>query len=345
MAYFNLDKILDLKKWQDLQDSLAEVTQLAIITVDYKGKPISTHSKCTPFCEKIRGNPDLAKMCQKCDSRAGLEAVRYNKPYIYLCHYNIIDIAIPITSDDKYIGAIMAGQVRLSFSKKTPDLEQILHSPISLQTLQKSRELKRLYRDVPALDYDTILRTSDMLFKLCNYIVDESTVKNLILSRHNPSASIMHAALPDIPASNSMPFLETAPVSTLASIHTSSVAFTMPKNKRLLPALEYIFNNPHLMVSLEKAAQLCHISPGYFSRTFSKEFNTNYTAYTTGLKIEWAKELLTQTDLPVTQISDELGFSDPGYFIKVFKKQEYLTPALYRKYAPMLSTSLTEQNN
>ena len=65
MMHFNLDQILNLKKWQDLQDSLADVTQLAIITIDYRGKPISAHSKCTPFCQKIRDNADLSKMCQK----------------------------------------------------------------------------------------------------------------------------------------------------------------------------------------------------------------------------------------------------------------------------------------
>lgn len=323
MSFFNLDKILDLDKWQEVQDSLADVTGLAIITIDYKGKPITNHSNCTTFCEKIRSNSDLAKMCQRCDSRAGLEAVRYNKPYIYLCHYNVVDIAIPITNNDKYIGAIMAGQVRLSLAKTIPDLEQIFYSPTSLKALQESKELKRLYKEIPALDYDAILKTSDMLFKLCNYIVDESTSKNALIKQYQANIP-----LEKVSVVNPKPSLEELP----PSLHTSNAPFDPPKNNKLLPALEYIFNNPHLMVSLEKAAQLCHISPGYFSRSFSKEFNTNYTAYTNKLKIKWAKELLTNTDLPVTQISDELGFNDPGYFIKIFKKHEYLTPGLYRKY-------------
>lgn len=331
MTHFNLDKILDLGKWQDLQDSLADITQLAIITIDYKGKPISTHSKCTPFCQKIRDHTDLSKMCQKCDSRAGLESVRHNRPYIYLCHYNIIDIAIPITSDDKYIGAIMAGQVKPSFSGTAPDLEQILYSPTSLQALQASHELKRLYKEIPTLDYGIILRASDMLFKLCNYIIEEATAKNLIINKYNSLAQMPQSTLPNTSTSNNM----LLPKSTWqTSVHTANIPFAKPKNTKLLPALEYMYNNSHLMISLEKAAQLCHLSPGYFSRSFTKEFGTNYTAYTTKLKIEWAKELLTKTDLSVTQISDRLGFSDSGYFTKIFKKQEYLTPSLYRKYAP-----------
>jgi len=319
MAYFNLDKILDLRKWQELQDALADITQLAIITIDYKGKPVSAHSKCTPFCQKIRAHADLAKMCQKCDSRAGLEAVRNGKPYIYLCHYNIIDIAIPITSDDKYIGAIMAGQIKPVFSGTAPDLEQVLYSPASLQELQDSAELKRLYKEIPTLDYTTILRASDMLLKLCDYIIEEATAKNLIVSQFNSLSQNPQVILPEIPARQNV---------------TTNIPIANPKDKKLLPALEYIYNNAHLTVTLEKAAQLCHLSPGYFSRSFTKEFGTNYTAYITRLKVESAKELLVKTDLPVTQISDQLGFSDPGYFTKIFKKLEYLTPSLYRRYAP-----------
>ncbi|MDU4588241.1 PocR ligand-binding domain-containing protein, partial [Clostridium sp.] len=106
---FNLDKLIDLEKWEDLQETIASVTNVAIIIVDYKGNPVTKHSGCHRFCKEIRANPELVKYCQKCDSRGGLEAVRLNEPYIYLCHYNIIDIAIPIMIDGKYIGAIMAG--------------------------------------------------------------------------------------------------------------------------------------------------------------------------------------------------------------------------------------------
>jgi YesN/AraC family two-component response regulator len=50
------------------------------------------------------------------------------------------------------------------------------------------------------------------------------------------------------------------------------------------------------------------------------------------LKIKWAKKLLEATDMPISQISDELGFNESGYFIKTFKKYEDITPAVYRKY-------------
>ncbi|WP_252233382.1 PocR ligand-binding domain-containing protein, partial [Clostridium sp. DSM 1985] len=81
----NLNKVIDLEKWVNLQESLAVVTKVAIIIVDYKGNPITKHSGCHRFCKAVRANPELVKYCQKCDSRGGLEAVRLNEPYIYLC--------------------------------------------------------------------------------------------------------------------------------------------------------------------------------------------------------------------------------------------------------------------
>lgn len=49
------------------------------------------------------------------------------------------------------------------------------------------------------------------------------------------------------------------------------------------------------------------------------------------LKMEWAKQLLETTDLSISQISNDLGFSEPSYFIITFKKFERITPARYRQ--------------
>ena len=58
--------------------------------------------------------PHIPQTRQKCDSLAGLEAVRLNQPFIYLCHCGIVDVAVPITVGDQYLGAVMFGQVRIS---------------------------------------------------------------------------------------------------------------------------------------------------------------------------------------------------------------------------------------
>ncbi len=176
----NLDKVIDFKKWIKLQESLALVTKAAIIVVDYKGNPVTEHSRCNRFCKAVRSNPDLVKYCQKCDSRGGLEAVRLNKPYIYLCHYNIVDIAIPIIIDGKYIGAIMAGQIKLSDNKDSDFLEQIVITPKNSMARHALEEFKEYYDEIPVLSLKEVQEIANMLFSLCNYLVEEALNKNLI---------------------------------------------------------------------------------------------------------------------------------------------------------------------
>lgn len=330
----NLKKIIDLNKWQKLQDSLSIVTKMAIITVDYKGIPVSKHSYCSNFCHSVRNNPDLSSYCQKCDSRGGLEAVRINKPYIYLCHYNIVDIAIPIIIDDKYIGAIMAGQVKLNNKKDEESLERILSLPEKFS----SDSLNNLYSKLPSLSYYEVKNIADMLFQLCNYIVEESLDKSLIIEMYEKQ--IIDKSIPnnnlDLSSYNEINLKnlkdELSHVITNSHIKGSSYNKNIVSNSILEPAIKYIHEHKNENISLNIASDLCHISPSYFSRIFSKEIGQNYSSYTSSLKIEWAKELLESTNMTISEISDNLGFNDSGYFIKIFKKQEGITPLLYRKY-------------
>jgi ligand-binding sensor protein/AraC-like DNA-binding protein len=334
--YYHLAKIIDLPKWQKLQESLSTVTQLAILTVDYKGIPFTEHSQCRSFCQLMRSDPTLAKNCQKCDARGGLEAVRLNEPYIYLCHANIIDLAIPIIIDNKYIGAIMAGQVKLSNPEAAQELEYMNTGSGKAHLASKWAELSEPYAAIPALSYGEIRAAADMLFNLCHYMVEEAMNKNLILELYerllppNGSAGIS-ASLPGYTLQN----IESAKrdiSNTLTSAYLTQSESAPPIHPVLKPAIDYLYEHKQRNASMKEMAELCHISPSYFSRLFQKETGQSFSAYKSSLKLEWAKQLLLKSDMPISLISEELGFSEAGFFIKTFKKAEGVTPALYRKY-------------
>jgi ligand-binding sensor protein/AraC-like DNA-binding protein len=338
-SYMNLNKILDLKKWNNLQDSLAIVTKLAIITVDYKGVPITHHSGIRPFCKTMRDDPNMAKLCEKCDARGGLEAVRTNTPYIYLCHWNIVDIAVPIIVDDKYVGAIMAGEVRIADSEEQQFLEQMLTVPTKgLAQVYNKEEIKRLYDSIPTLSYSEIKEAAQMLYSLCNYIVEEAMNKNLILEVYEKMTPLKeNSSMDDFSTGYSLDNIqhikrELANTVTNAYVKTTLNDHLVCKNTTLQPAFDYIFKNKGEKFSQQKIADLCHISTGYFSRLFVKETGMSFSTFISLKKIEWSKQLLEKTDLPIAQISDELGFNEPGYYIKTFKRYENVTPSVYRKY-------------
>ncbi|MDQ0171898.1 PocR ligand-binding domain-containing protein [Paenibacillus tundrae] len=335
--YLHINKILDLTKWKRLQDSLATVTKLAILTVDYKGIPITSHSSCQAFCQSVRKDPELLPYCQKCDSRGGLEAVRLNEPYVYLCHFNIVDIAIPITIDGKYIGAVMAGQVKLADPEKGTDLEQIVTSKNVPMHAEKLKELQEEYDQLPVMTYEEVVKISNMLSLLCNYIVEEALNKNLLVEMFEKASGNQQS----LNLATILPGYSIRNIESIKKEMTNAIADAYLKtspneaetgNPVLQPAFEYIHSHKSEQVSLKHMAELCHLSPSYFSRLFAKETGENFTTYLAKLKIKWAKQLLEITDMPVSQISDELGFNESGYFIKIFKKFEEITPALYRKY-------------
>lgn len=324
-----LNKILNIDKWQAVQDSIANITRMAIVTVDYKGESITKHSKCNCFCDNIRKDPVMSLYCKKCDSRGGLEAVRLNKPYIYLCHYDIVDIAIPIIVNNNYAGAVMAGQIRINDSCR---LEKILTVP-NADKNSLNAEMQNLYDELPRLCYREIAAATDMLYKLCNYIIEESLNKNLLIDMYERIYSIdnnnqyrdetLYSELDNMKAKLS------------DTITNSFIKPDTPKdiqNATLKPAIEYIHKNVSEDITITKLTKICNVSAGYLSRLFVKETGETFTDYHNKLKIKIACEMLKTGDKSLTTISDSLGFSDPSYFNRVFKKFEHTTPAMYRKF-------------
>lgn len=58
----HLNDIIDIDVFQKIQDDIAEATGISIITVDWKGKPETKHSKCSEFCNLMRKNDTYSKL-------------------------------------------------------------------------------------------------------------------------------------------------------------------------------------------------------------------------------------------------------------------------------------------
>ncbi|MGL6248296.1 MAG: PocR ligand-binding domain-containing protein [Culicoidibacterales bacterium] len=335
----NLNKVINLEKWARIQEILSEFTNVAMVTIDYKGNPVTEHSSCHVFCKEVRKNPELLKYCKKSDSRGGLEAVRLNSSYIYLCHFNVVEIAIPIIVQDKYIGAIMAGQVKLQESNASDMLEQIVGLPKNSITNKVLVDFKEYYDDLPVLPYNEIKKIAKLLFTLCNYLVEEGIDKHLILQMYEQSLKSNVDNNSNALIGYNSKNIEHGKKEISNALLNAYIKEDLYNNHNnitvsdtLKPAIEYIYTNKSKNATVEKMAEICHVSPSYFSRLFSKETGENFSSFSSKLKVEWAKCILKEHNISIKEISDELGFSEAGYFVKVFKKYEGITPAVYRKY-------------
>jgi len=93
----------------------------------------------------------------------------------------------------------------------------------------------------------------------------------------------------------------------------------------------YLNTNFYEDISFATLSEKFHLSPQYISKRFKETYQTTVISYLTELRIEKARALLSNTNMQVAQIANQLGYVDEYYFGKVFKKQTGLSPLRYRK--------------
>jgi len=94
---------------------------------------------------------------------------------------------------------------------------------------------------------------------------------------------------------------------------------------------EYVEERYKEDISVSTLAKKCGMSYSYFSRFFKTIMKKNFNDYLNYVRINAAEKLLMTTDLNVTEIAQEVGFSTSSYFIQKFERYKKISPKQYRK--------------
>ena len=95
-------------------------------------------------------------------------------------------------------------------------------------------------------------------------------------------------------------------------------------------ARNYIAENLAEPVTVRDVADHVGLSPEYFTKLFKQETGMNIKEYILQTKVEAAKEMIAHSDLSVSMVAMELGWSNFSHFTQVFKKYENMTPTEYK---------------
>ncbi len=95
-------------------------------------------------------------------------------------------------------------------------------------------------------------------------------------------------------------------------------------------ACEFINTNYQKDISLEETASYCRLSSFYFSKLFKKKKKITFIDYLTNKRIAEAEQLLLKTNLSIKEISINVGYNDPNYFTRVFKRIHSVSPTVFR---------------
>ena len=101
--------------------------------------------------------------------------------------------------------------------------------------------------------------------------------------------------------------------------------------ERIREIMEYIQKHYAEKITLEDLAAQIHLCKSESCRLFKRYMNESMFDYLLSYRVERSLELLRQSGLDVTQIAGQVGFANPGYYSRIFKRKMGCAPLEYRK--------------
>ncbi|MEF2074176.1 arabinose operon transcriptional regulator AraC [Consotaella aegiceratis] len=102
-------------------------------------------------------------------------------------------------------------------------------------------------------------------------------------------------------------------------------------DERLLTACRFMTENLHRPMSVEAVARQVCLSPSRLAHLFSHKLGCSVMRWWEEQRVQKASQLLQITNMSVKQISAQVGYEDPLYFARVFRKHKRLSPKAFRE--------------
>lgn len=95
--------------------------------------------------------------------------------------------------------------------------------------------------------------------------------------------------------------------------------------------LEYCEGNYRKGIGLSDVAEALGYSPSYLSRLVTRHLGHSLSEQIQSRRMQAARHLLENSDLPISSVADELGYSDPSHFSRAFNRATGISPKAYRQ--------------
>jgi len=228
------------------------------------------------------------------------------------------------------IKALNSGKIQFSIQKNngyifTQSSESILINYLTAGLIDKAKEfLKNIFDNI-------ITEPSNSKKQIYSDIV--IVLRKVIRQKNMTSAEISADQILELLQNKTSVSDEN--IQSQIFILSDSITEYMQANSKKVNIEEIIkYINEHYTENpfLDEIAQKYNTTTKYLSKRIKQYLNVPFKEYITQLKINKAKELLSQTDITVSELYSKVGFQDRGAFTRAFKLKTGMTPSEYKKH-------------
>lgn len=194
------------------------------------------------------------------------------------------------------------------------------------------------HHDVDIVITDIRMPDMDGMELLQHLFEHNPSVKVIVISGYE-EFSYVHAALKYKAIGYVLKPIDTEEL--LALVDEAIAPVDKPKAEELPPAttyhdklieeaLTYIHQYMAEEITLKDTAQQLHLTPHYFGQVFKAGLNETFISYLTRVRMEKACEWLRNSELKLYEVGLRVGYRDPRYFTRTFRKYYGITPKQFR---------------
>ena len=283
------------------------------------------------FCRLIQSTPKGLARCVECDREGLAFARRKGSFHIYHCHAGLVDVVIPLDYKGVDVGCLMSGQVLL----EQPGLSEVAALYAQVEGLGgiSFDAFARALATVKVVEKSRLRFYVKLLHLMANYIImaeNEIHLQKAIVIKHRElhRREIEQVRLEKTLRDLSISVLATRPRGRGASAATR--AGEPAADRAIEKARAFIAENFNKDIVLEDVAHAVFLSANYFSSMFRRSAGCTFRTYLVRKRMEAAKTMLAETDLPIKEVVFRVGFKDYNYFNRTFRAIEGVPPAQFR---------------
>ena len=332
MARLSVEDLKDLKILEQLCEIYYQNTGM-VISIHHPGRhgrvDFYPQEERSEFCRLVQSTPEGRRLCLACD-REGLERARRKRAYhIYGCHAGLVDVAIPLDYKGTEIGSIYTGQVVLEAPTRRR-FRQIYRNlePLGLE----ASALEEAFLQVKTVDRSRLVFFARLLHLLGNYIImteNELYLQKMIVLKDR---ELHRKEVEKIKLEKTLRELTISVLESGGKKRPAERAGRRDKGGYVVSKAQlFIRANYGKDIRLEDVARAVYLSPNYFSSLFKRVTGSSFRSYLIRKRVEAARALLEESELPIKEIVALTGFKDYNYFNRTFGSATGLTPARYRE--------------